>query len=1038
MAYARPRVAGQWLHVTDGEVPPIPVGSPAWFAWLEANRTFEYAGDAGAYVALKERSGRAGTFWRAFRRQDGVTRRAYLGQSRDLTLERLQAAARALAGEVTVPAADPNGGDRRLRLGAPPVRRGHVTRERLLDRLRDEDEPLTLVVAPAGYGKTALLAQWIATDARRAAWLALEPADDDPRRFWAGVLDGLDALVPGCAARARALLPSVPAAGATAHLPALLGDLAARLAPDERGRPMVLTLDDYHQIADPRVHEAVAALVERLPPGLRLVISGRESPPLPIPRLRARGQLLELRAADLAFTADETGRFLRETMGLALDAEVAAALAERTEGWAAGLQIAALGLRDRADPAGFVDAFHGSHRHVLDFLVDEVIARQPAEVRRFLRRTAVLDRLCAPLCDALLAAGDDDVGDEDGAGAADARDAPPASRALLERLEAGGLFIMSLDDDRVWFRYHHLFAEVLLHRLRAEAPGLEQALRRRAAAWCEAAGQPDEAIKQALAGEDWERVAQLIEKLADSLVRRGDFATLDRWLAALPADLSRSRPGLALARAAIAYASRDYARLPRLVGELEASLNRAGDVEMGSGDAARGVVLRARAAVLGAMVANVRGDSERAETLTRRALANLPANDAQWRAFMLLQSTYLAHFSGDLIAAGTHAAEGLALAGVAGDHLLVIVLLLEQAHILHDRGRLTAAEAHLERARGVVERLGALAFPEAAALDLVAALVRYDRNDLAGAERRLGAYRELSEVEGRPLLGFWAGSILARIRAARGDFDGAYGALDEAEQSYQRVAPALGARAKWTALVVPAWRARLDAERGDLSAVRAWADEVAARVDIAETPLGYWAHGPIPPMLARAQLLNGDPAGALDLLAELRVRAEAGGAGRALLVLLALEALALETLGRREAAAETLARALALAAPDGAVRPVLDEGAPMADLARRVAGRGGTDAAGARALLAAFGAGPAAREAAPAGSPGAALVEPLTERELEVLGLVAGGLSNEGIAERIFLSASTVKWHLRAIYGKLGAERRTDAVARARALGLLD
>jgi LuxR family maltose regulon positive regulatory protein len=437
------------------------------------------------------------------------------------------------------------------------------------------------------------------------------------------------------------------------------------------------------------------------------------------------------------------------------------------------------------------------------------------------------------------------------------------------------------------------------------------------------------------------------------------------------------------------------------------------------------------------MVASLSGDHPRARALAREAQATLPADDVEWRAFLLLQSNFLAHLTGDLLAAGRHAAEGLALAEAAGDHLLVVVMLLQQAHVLHDRGQLTAAEGRLARARGVVERLGAQALPEAAALDNVAALVRYDRNDLAEAERLVGSYWALPAAAGRSHLGFWAGAILARLRAARGDFDGAHEALDEAERCYRGVAPTDASQAPWRALVVPAWRARLDAARGDLAAVRSWAD-AAARVDLAEAPLGYWAHGPIPPMLARARLLTGDPAGALALLTGLIARAEAGGAGRALLELTALEALALEALGRPEAADAALTRALALAAPEGAVRPVLDEGAPMADLARRVAGRGGAGAAHARALLAAFGAGVPEKPPAPAARTGAGLVERLTERERAVLALTAGGRSNEEIAGELFLSVGTVKWHLRAIYGKLGAERRTDAVARARALGLLD
>jgi LuxR family maltose regulon positive regulatory protein len=794
---------------------------------LAANRSFEYADGAGVFVALKEHSRRAGTFWRAFLRQDGATRRAYLGRSGYLTLDRLVAAGRALLGELTppvaaAPAATDQGGMLRARLGAPPMRRGCVARERLLDRLRDDDESLTLVVAPAGYGKTTLLAHWLTAGARRAVWLSLEPTDDDPRRFWESVLDGLDTLAPGVVVRARALLPALSVTGATAFLPTLLDDQATGLAADERGRPMVLVLDDYHVITTPLVHESIAALVERLPPTLRLVISGRESPPLPVPRLRARGRLIELRATDLAFTADETRRFLSETMRLAVDAETVVALAGRTEGWAAALQIAALGLRDRADPAAFVSSFRGSHRHVVDFLVTEVIDRQPAEIRDFLLRTAVLDQLSAPLCDAVLAVGDDEVTVR-----IDASDARPSSQAVLERLEDGGLFVAPLDDSRTRYRYHHLFAEVLLQRLRAEAPGLELTLRRRAAAWCEAAGLPAEAIEQALAGEDWERAARLIARLADPLWRQGDIATLERWMAALPANLARSRPQLALARAAIAYVSRDYHLLLHLEGELEDSLDHIGDASVEPDGASRGTVLRARASVLRAMAASLRGNGASARALAGEALAALPADDTEWRAFAQFQAYYLAHMSDDLNVAGRHAAESMALADAAGDRFLVVILLLQQAHLLHDRGRLTDAEAHLARARGVVERLGARGLPEAAALDNVAALVRYDRNDLAAVERLLSATWALPTAEGRSLLGFWAGTILARLRAAYGDFDGAYRALEEAEGSYRLAAPMDGTWNTWRAHVIPAWRGPREGGAGPQRAGGGWGAEAA-------------------------------------------------------------------------------------------------------------------------------------------------------------------------------------------------------------------
>ncbi|MCC6626868.1 MAG: hypothetical protein IT340_05620 [Chloroflexi bacterium] len=437
------------------------------------------------------------------------------------------------------------------------------------------------------------------------------------------------------------------------------------------------------------------------------------------------------------------------------------------------------------------------------------------------------------------------------------------------------------------------------------------------------------------------------------------------------------------------------------------------------------------------MVASLRGDSSRARTLAQAALAALPADDTDWRAFLLLQSTYLAHFTGDLAGAQHRATEGGVLATVAGNHHLAATFLAQQAHILHDRGHLTAAEAHLKRARATVEHLGAQGLEEASVLDLVAALVSYERDDLVAATRLVDQWQASATAQRRALHTFLAGVIRARLLVARGAINGAYGALDAAEYNYRQVAPTDGARAAWTAQVVPAWRARLDAARGDLSAVRAWAD-TAARVDLTAAPFAYWAHSPIPAMLARAALLAGEPARALMLLAELRDRAEAGGAGRALLEIITLQALALEALGRPAEATAELSRALRLAALKGARRVFLDEGAPLVALVQRVAAGDAAGATNAPALLAAFGIDEAALPSALVSRPGTALAEPLTAREQDVLVLTATGLATSAIAEHLSLSVSTVKWHLRSIYGKLGAARRTDAVARARAFGLLD
>ena len=406
-------------------------------------------------------------------------------------------------------------------------RAGFVPRPQLLARLAEGvGRGLTVVCTPAGFGKTTLLGDWARRSRGRAAWLSLDAGDNDPARFWRYVAAALARARPGVDAPVVALLrgPQQPPLEAVAT--AVINELSS--LPGERG--VVLILDDYHLVEAPPVHESVAFLLDRLPLGLRLVLSSRADPPLPLARLRARGQLAELRAADLRFTVAETAAFLREVSGLDLPAASVAALQDRTEGWAAGVQLAALSLRAQADPAGFIATFAGSHRYVLDYLTGEVLAGQPEQVLRFLLETSVLDRLCGPLCDA--------VTDRTG------------SQEMLEELDRANLFVVPLDEVRHWWRYHHLFADLLRARLERERPAALPGLHHAAAAWHEKHGFADEAVRHAIAAGETAWAARLVERHVEALLRRGEGATLDRWLSALPAESIRARPRLCLAQAA--------------------------------------------------------------------------------------------------------------------------------------------------------------------------------------------------------------------------------------------------------------------------------------------------------------------------------------------------------------------------------------------------------------------------------------------------------------------------------------------------------
>src|SRR6266581_1005796 len=410
------------------------------------------------------------------------------------------------------------------KLHVPRPQPGFVPRPRLAAAL-DEGlaRQLVLVCAPAGSGKTVLLADWVGRDGRLVAWLSLDAADNDPARFWRHVVAALDRVRPGIAERAGSLLGPPAPPSFEGLVTALVNELAAQPGEDE----VLLVVDDYHLIEAQLVHASLEFLVEHLPPGLDMVVASRADPPLPLPRLRAGGRLAELRAVDLRFTAEEAAALLREATGGELPGEAVAALAARTEGWAAGLQLAALSLRGQADPAGFVAAFSGSHRYILDYLTEEVLDRQGEQVRTFLLETSLLERLSGGLCDA--------VTGRDG------------SQAMLERVERANLFLVPLDEVRGWWRYHHLFAGLLRARLQQQQPGRVAALHRNAAAWCEQHGLAGDAVRHALAAGDAAWAARLIEQHFDAAYHwHSEGATIRRWVSALPADLARSRPRLLL------------------------------------------------------------------------------------------------------------------------------------------------------------------------------------------------------------------------------------------------------------------------------------------------------------------------------------------------------------------------------------------------------------------------------------------------------------------------------------------------------------
>jgi len=868
------------------------------------------------------------------------------------------------------------------------------------------------------------------------AWLDLDGGDSDPARFWRYVIAALDRAKPGLAGRMGPLLSPPPSHSFEGLVAALVNELTADPGPDE----VLLILDDYHLVDSRPVHESVAFLLENLPPVLRIVVSGRADPPLPLARLRARGQLAELRAADLRFTAEEAAALLGEAAGPGLPAAAAETLTARTEGWAAGLQLAGLSLRGHADPAGFVAAFSGSHRFVLDYLADEVLDGQPGQVRAFLLETSVLERLSGELCDAVTGR--------------------PGSQAMLASIERAGLFLVPLDEVRGWWRYHQLFADLLRARLQAEQPGRVQALHRAAAAWCEEHDLADDAVRHALAAGDAAWAARLVERHVETLLGRSEGATLHRWLSALPAESARDRPRLCLAQAYGAAQGFQLETLEALLDDAERAFAISGD-EPYEDPAGRPVSVLANVpagiAFLRASLARLRGDVALAGGYNRQALAQLGEDEWLLRSFVRWNRAAADWLGGKLGPAERGLAEVLAELRTAGEAIrraggeptevfraveggaeffagfLAMRVCYDLSQVQRAQGNLDAA---LATSRQVLEAAGeGRSQPPYLGLAHVGlAEVLYERDELTAAldhaTRGVTLCRQLAFTP--PLATGLA--VVARILQAHGDAAGALEAMGEAGQA--------GLSPQVAALFnpVPSQRARLLLAQGDVPAAAEWATAAGLSPDGEPD----YPQEPAYLVLARVLLAQNDPGPALTLLERLLGAAASQGRAGSIIEIQALRALALAASGDHASALGALTEALTLGRRHGHVRVLADEGAPMhALLAQLAAARPGQQHAARRpgagylaALLRSCGQADAVplRRGATA-SPG--LAEPLTDRELEVLRLLAAGRSNQRIARDLVVALDTVKKHVTHVLGKLGAANRTEAAARARQLGLI-
>ncbi len=933
------------------------------------------------------------------------------------------------------------------KLYIPPPPPKVVLRPRLIERLNEglaagRKSGVTLISAPAGFGKTTLISEWLAgpwhqrphrpdvlpggqVSGRPVAWLSLDDRDSDPTRFLIYLVAALRTVTPKIGEEVLAALQSSQPPPTEQILTVLLNEITTH--PDQT----VLVLDDYHLIDSKPVDQALTFLLENLPRQMHLVITTREDPQLPLARLRAQGRLTELRASDLQFTPSEAADFLNRVMGLSLSEEEAAALDNRTEGWIAGLQLAALSMRGREDVHGFITSFAGDHQYIVDYLVEEVLQRQPEPVRSFLLQTAILDRLNGPLCDAVI--GNHSEGTDQ-----------PGSRARLETLQRGNFFVIPLDDKRHWVRYHHLFAEVLRLHLVAEQPDQIPVLHRRASEWFEQNGLAADAIRHALAGQDFERAADLVERIFQTMSRNRQESILLGWLKALPEELIRDHPVLCNLYAGALMQTGEFQGVEAwlLAAERWLILTDGGreqpDVvseKMVVADKEEFRRLPGAVAMHHAGLALILGNVAGTMEYATQALDLAPEDDYLRRggAAALLGLAYWTN--GDLAAAQRMYAEGMAwiqradfISDVIGCALALADITIAQGHLreaarVYARALQLAAEHGTPTMRGTADMLVGMS-----------ELYR-EQNDLHAAFQFLQRSKEQGEHTGLPQNRYRWRAAMARIWEAQGDLDGALDLLDEAERLYvgdfsPNVRP------------VAASKTRVWVAQGRLDQALAWAQKQGLTAQDDLSYLREFEHITLARILLahyKSDRADSSFLEIMGLLERLLKAAQEGGRTGSAIEILVLQALAHQAQGELPAALLPLHQALTLAEPEGYIRLFVDEGPIMAQLLQEAAAHGIMPGYTGK-LLAAFktqGQGSASQSLVPTSPTSRTLIEPLSQRELDILRLFKTELSGPEIAEELVIALSTVRTHTKSIFSKLDVNNRRAAVKRAAELDLM-
>ncbi len=883
----------------------------------------------------------------------------------------------------------------RSKITLPAIRSDLVPRQRLLAQMQiGMQHGLTLVGAPAGFGKTTLVSTWAQQCGYPVSWVSLDINDNDPVVFWIYVVTALQEMHPEIGKTALALLQSPQPTSLERILTVLLNELSTHQ------EHFALVLDDYHMIDSPAIADALTFLLEHRPTQMHLFIASRVDPPLPLARLRMRRQLVELRADALRFTAEEASLFLREMMGLDVSTGEIETLETRTEGWIAGLQLAALSMQGRKDIHGFITAFAGSHRYIIDYLAEEVLHQQSEAMRTFLMQTSILERMNASLCDAVTG--------------------QTGSQAILEHLEQANLFVVPLDDERNWYRYHHLFADVLQYHLRQLQPELVAELRKRASTWFEQEGSLVEAVNYAIAAEDFKRAGQLAALVWMTMVQRGEYVTLLRWLEATPEDVLLSQPRLCLQYAWILLFTGQ-------VGAHERPLRIAEQAWSAEGNAAGlGEVYD-----LYAHVARLRGDAAYALSYGQQALALLPQDNLYFRgsSAIAVGAAYL--MLGNMEEAHEYLLEGRSQSQMANNLISVLLATILLTDIEVMQGRLQDA-AHVYQE--VLQQAGSWPLWQVVEAHIALGSLFLEWNQLDDAAQHLRQAIALGKETLREIYLAPGYIILAEVMQARGEYEQAQEFLARAIEMAQKLGHDRALR--WAM----AGQARMALAQEDWSAIEQWIS--TASITLADEPsyereVEYL-------MLARVGITQQRSSEVLPLLEHMLGKDEEAGRVHNVIAILVLQAKAYAQAKRITEAIKTLERAVTLAEPAGYVRVFVNEGLSLqALLTKMLSTKENAPQAGyIKQLLTAFPESLSVQRTEkvatkPITTSVEVLLEPLSGREQEVLELLAAGMANQKIAERLVVTVGTVKTHIKSIYGKLGVHSRTQAIVRARELGLL-